>query len=429
MPEIVSLNARQILDSRGNPTIEVDATLSDGSIGRAAVPSGASTGVHESLELRDHRKSYYLGKSVEDAIKNVERKIFPFLRDFDPLQQLTIDNEMVQRDGSDNLKNLGANAILSVSLAVSKAAALSLHQPYYIYIHQLYQQVMQKFGQEHVAGLQVPTPLFNVLNGGAHTNWQSTDIQEFMLVPLKKARFAEQLRWCSEVYHHLAEVLQKAGFATTVGDEGGFAPHVTSDSQAIEFILQAIEKAGYKPGVEIGIGIDAAASQFWQKDHYQLKMQKKEFNSEELTAFWTGWIKKYPIVLLEDGLAEDDWSGWQLLNHKLGNQVSIVGDDLLVTNLARMEIAIEKNACNSLLMKVNQIGTLSESLLAAATARAHHWQVVVSHRSGETEDTSIADISVGISADKIKAGAPAHSERTAKYNQLLRIEEELENKN
>ncbi len=429
MPEISSLHARQILDSRGNPTIEVDAQLSDGSLGRASVPSGSSTGCHESLELRDHHKSNYAGKSVEQAIENVEKKIFGYIKDQDALQQIDLDNEMVLRDGTDNLRNLGANAVLGVSLAISKAAAESLHEPYYAYIQQLYQRVAQKLNKtappQTVADLRMPTPMFNVLNGGAHTTWQSTDVQEFMLVPLKKDHFAEQLRWCSEIYHTLGTVLQDSCYETTVGDEGGFAPKVTSDTQAIELILDAIEKAGYKPGVDIGIGIDVAASQFWQDGKYHLKIQKKTLTSQEMVEVWASWVKKYPIVLLEDGLAEDDWDGWSLLNKKLGSKIPIVGDDLLVTNLERIELAVQKKACNALLMKVNQIGTLSESLLATAMAKANTWEVVVSHRSGETEDTSIADISVGIGANKIKAGAPAHSERTAKYNQLLRIEEEL----
>jgi enolase len=428
MPEISSLNARQILDSRGNPTIEVDATLSDGSCGRAAVPSGSSTGSHESLELRDKEKSNYAGKGVEQAIKNVEQKIFKYVKDQDPLQQLNLDNEMVLRDGSDNLRNLGANAVLAVSLAISKAAAESEHVPYYLYIQNLYQQILKKINLAEQAPhhkLKIPTPMFNVLNGGTHTNWQSTDVQEFMLVPLKKDTFAEHLRWCSEIYHTLSTVLENNCFDTTVGDEGGFAPKVTSDTQAIEMILEAIEKSGYKAGEDIGIGIDVAASQFWNKGKYELKIQKKTLTSVEMVEMWESWAKNYPIVSIEDGLSEDDWEGWQLLNQKLGKKMPIVGDDLLVTNLERIEMAIEKDACNSLLMKVNQIGTLSESLLAAALSKSQNWEIIVSHRSGETEDTSIADISVGMGADKIKAGAPAHSERTAKYNQLLRIEEEL----
>jgi enolase len=421
MPAISSIHAQEILDSRGNPTIEVNIELDDGAKGRASVPSGASTGSHEAIELRDQDKHKYLGKSVDLAVQNVNEKIAGFLKSIDPMNQQEIDSEMVLRDGTSNLAHFGANAILGVSLAVSKAAADSLKIPYYRYISQIFSQIHPNSAHS----MSLPRPMFNVLNGGAHTDWQSTDIQEFMIVPLIHDRFSEQLRWCSEVYHCLAEVLKEKGHQTTTGDEGGFAPRVRSDDEAVEFLLKAIERAGYHPGRDIGIALDPASSQFWQKDHYELKIQKKKLGSEEMIAFWQTWIEQYPIISLEDGLAEDDWTGWQHLNRQLGGHMQIVGDDLLVTNIDRIKKAIDLRACNTLLMKVNQIGTLTESLLAINLAQSAGWNVVVSHRSGETEDTSIADIVVGTGAGQIKAGAPAHSERVAKYNQLLRIEEEL----
>src|SRR5579859_969006 len=430
MATISSIHARQILDSRGNPTIEVDVELDDGSLGRASIPSGSSTGSHESLELRDGNPKYFQGKSVIHAEENINNHIAGFLNGRDPFDQIEIDSEMVVQDGTKNLSIFGANAILGVSLAVSKAAANSLKVPYYQYIHQLFNKIKRGGqGEDSVddVKLHLPTPMFNVLNGGTHTDWESTDVQEFMIVPLLPATFAEHLRWCTEIYHRLGEVLKENGHNTTAGDEGGFAPHVRSDQEAIEFILTAIERAGYKAGTQIGIAIDAAASQFWKDDHYELRVQKKKLTGAQMISMWESWLNQFPIIALEDGLAEDDWENWQHLTAQIGQKTQVVGDDLLVTNLERIAIAIEKNACNSLLMKVNQIGTLTESLQAVAAAKNAGWKVVVSHRSGETEDTSIADIVVGTNAGQIKAGAPAHSERLAKYNQLLRIEEELTN--
>jgi enolase len=420
MPKIVSLHARQILDSRGNPTVEVDAKLDDGSCGRAAVPSGASTGVHEALELRDQDPTQYNGKGVEKAVAIINDEIQQFLLNNDPLDQEGIDNEMIMRDGTENVSRLGANAVLGVSLAVSKAAAESLKLPYYRYISKIYSQYYPR-----LISYQLPRPMFNVLNGGAHTEWQTTDIQEFMLIPLHAPSFAEQLRWCTEIYHQLDKTLKEKGYTTTVGDEGGFAPQLKSNQEAIELLLEATTKAGYKPGEQIGIGIDAACSELYEDGTYNLRIENKKLSSEEMISLFENWVSQYPIISLEDGLAEDDWEGWQQLNQRLGKKVQIVGDDLLVTNVDRIEKAIELQACNSLLMKVNQIGTLTESLQAIAMAKKAGWSVVVSHRSGETEDSSIADIVVGTNAGQIKSGAPNRSERLAKYNQLLRIEEEL----
>jgi enolase len=420
MPKISSIHARQILDSRGNPTVEVDVELDDGSCGRASVPSGASTGSHEAVELRDKDPQEYLGKGVEHAVEHVNNELAKALINNDPLNQTEIDNEMILRDGTQNLSRLGANAVLGISLAVSKAAAASLNLPYYAYISKLF--------SEHGGSCDVfclPTPMFNVLNGGAHTDWESTDIQEFMIVPQKKAVFSEHLRTASEVYHNLEKILDERGYKTTVGDEGGFAPSVKSDEEALQLLIAAIEKAGYEPGKDVSIAIDAAASQFYKDGKYVLKMQGKTLDQDEMVGMWKTWIEKYPIIGLEDGLSEDDWAGWQKMTKAIGDKVQIIGDDLLVTNIDRIKQAVEKKACNSLLMKVNQIGTLTESLQAIVLAKESGWKVLVSHRSGETEDTSIADIVVGTNAGQIKAGAPSRSERLAKYNQLLRIEEEL----
>jgi len=422
MPKISRIHARQILDSRGNPTVEVDVQLNDGSFGRAAVPSGASTGSHEAVELRDNDPKYYLGKGVQQAIDHVNGEITEFLLNNDPFDQTTIDNEMILRDATKNAGRLGANAILGVSLAVSKAAAQSLKIPYYKYIAQLHQKLS---GQPLLENFSLPRPMFNVLNGGAHTDWQSTDIQEFMIIPVEQAEFAEQLRWCTEIYHHLGKVLEKRGYNNMVGDEGGFAPQLKSDQEAIEVILEAIDIAGYKAGTQVGIGIDAAMSELFSDGKYTLKVQKGSYSTEQLLEMWRDWTRQYPIISLEDGFAEDDWNGWSMIQRELGNKIQIVGDDLLVTSLSRIEQAISKQACNALLMKVNQIGTLTESLQAICAAKQAGWNVIVSHRSGETEDASIADIVVGTGAGQIKAGAPSRSERLAKYNQLLRIEEEI----
>ncbi len=425
MPTISQILARQILDSRCNATVEVDVHLDDGSMGRASVPSGASTGVHEVLELRDDDKTKYLGRGVEKAVDHINGEIATFLANNDPFNQVDLDNEMILRDGTANDGRLGANAILGVSLAISRASAESLKIPYYQYISQLYGQICSQFPELQSKAMSMPRPMFNVLNGGAHTNWQTTDIQEFMLIPLQKTTFAEHLRQCTEIYHHLAFVLTQRNLVTTVGDEGGFAPALKCNEEAIEVLLLAIEAAGYKAGTDIGIGLDPATSELWENGKYNFKVEKKIKNTEEVIAMWEDWVRQYPIVSLEDGLAEDDWEGWEELNKRLGKKIQIVGDDLLVTNTERIQKAIENEACNALLMKVNQIGTLTESLQAICAAQSAGWGVVVSHRSGETEDTSIADIVVGTGAGQIKAGALSRTERLAKYNQLLRIEEEL----
>ena len=421
MANIQRIHARQILDSRGNPTVEVDVQLSDGSFGRASVPSGASTGTHEALELRDGDKEDFFGKSVHQAVDHINDEIAGFLEKNDPFDQATIDHEMVSRDATKDAGRLGANAILGVSLAISKAAALSLQEPYYAYIRRVYQSL----GGHPEPAFQLPRPMFNVMNGGAHTDWQSTDVQEFMIIPVKEDTFAEQLRWCTEIYHTLEKVLEEKGYSTMVGDEGGFAPKLKNDEEALALIMAAITNAGYQPGEDIAIGIDAAASEWYKDGIYKMPVQQHELSTQELISTWQNWMEKYPLISLEDGLAEDDWTGWQQLNKTLGSQLQLVGDDLLVTNLERIQKAIKERSCNALLMKVNQIGTLTESLLAIKEAKAAGWNVIVSHRSGETEDTSIADIVVGTSAGQIKAGAPARTERLAKYNQLLRIEEEL----
>ncbi len=423
MPKISSIHARQILDSRGNPTVEVDVELDDGSFGRASVPSGASTGSHEAVELRDKDPKEYLGKGVEKAVEHVNNELAKALVDNDPLNQTEIDNEMILRDGTQNLSRLGANAVLGISLAVSKAAAASLHKPYYQYLSELFSQHGGNCGT-----FCLPTPMFNVLNGGAHTDWSSTDVQEFMIVPMKEAVFSDHLRVASEVYHHLEKVLEEKGYNTNVGDEGGFAPAVKSDEEALQLLMEAIEKAGYEPGKDVSIAIDAAASQFFKDGKYELKMQKKTLDQDEMVGMWQSWISKYPLIAVEDGLSEDDWAGWTKLTAAIGDKVQVIGDDLLVTNLERIKKAVSEKACNCLLMKVNQIGTLTESLQAIVLAKESGWKVLVSHRSGETEDTSIADIVVGTNAGQIKAGAPSRSERLAKYNQLLRIEEELQEK-
>ncbi len=425
MPTISGIHARQILDSRGNPTVEVDVHLDDGTMGRASVPSGASTGIHESVELRDGNPKEYLGKGVEKAVSHVNDELTQLLLGHDPFQQFQIDNEMVIKDATANDGRLGANAILGVSLAVSKAAAASLKMPYYQYISHLYKQAGQFFPGLTSHPLSLPRPMFNVLNGGAHTNWQTTDIQEFMLIPLKKNSFAEHLRQCTEIYHHLAAVLNQRNLITMVGDEGGFAPHLRSNEEAIEVLLIAIEQAGYKVGTDVGLGIDAASSELWEDHVYHFRAEKKKKDTAQVIEMWEDWVRQYPIISLEDGLDEDDWEGWQELYSRLGNKIQIVGDDLLVTNTERIQQGIDKHACNALLMKVNQIGTLTESLQAICLSQTAGWGVIVSHRSGETEDTSIADIVVGTGAGQIKAGALSRSERLAKYNQLLRIEEEL----
>lgn len=428
MVTIERILARQILDSRGNPTVEAEVWLSDGAMGRASVPSGASTGTHEALELRDGDTHHFQGKGVLSAVRHIQEVIAPALRNNDPYDQLSCDSEVVMRDGTPNLSQLGANATLSVSLALSRAAASSRHWPYYKYIHLLYQQIVSRH-QENIQLPQteypLPTPMFNILNGGAHTNWQSTSFQEFMVVPLSAPSFAEKLEQGVAIYHQLKALLKQRGFSTLLGDEGGFAPAVRSDQEAIELILTAIDKAGYQAGKEIGIALDPATSELYKDGQYHLTTSNQVLSTEQMIQFWQNWISQYPIVSLEDGLAEDDWAGWQHLSRTLGSRVMLVGDDHLVTNPERIERAKQLQTCNALLMKINQIGTLSESLQAVYLSRQAGWKVIVSHRSGETEDTSIADIAVGLSAEFVKMGALARSERVAKYNQLLRIESEL----
>jgi len=412
--KITSIHARQILDSRGNPTIEVDVHLEDGSPGRAAVPSGASTGVHEALELRDGDKARYLGKGVSKAIANVNGPIAAKLIGFDASGQKALDDLLLELDGTPNKAKLGANAILGVSLAAAKAAAASKGEPLYRYL-----------GGEGAHLL--PVPMLNILNGGVHTAWQSTDFQEFMVMPLGAPSFSEGLRWGVEVYHALKSVLKDKGYTTLVGDEGGYAPALKANAEAIEVILLAIDKAGYKAGEQISIALDPAASELYdaEKKNYTLRKEGRSLTSAEMVAFWSSWAKQYPIVSIEDGLAQDDWEGWKALTKAIGAHLQLVGDDLLVTNPIRIRRAIEEIACNALLAKVNQIGSLSEAIEAVQICQKAGWGAVCSHRSGETEDSTIADIAVGLHMGQIKTGAPARSDRTAKFNQLLRIEEEL----
>jgi enolase len=409
---IEDIAAREILDSRGNPTVEVEVLLADGSVGRAAVPSGASTGVHEALELRDGDESRFGGKGVQQAVENVNATIAEELYGWDATDQEGIDNFMLGLDGTANKSSLGANAILGVSLAVAKSAAVSVGLPLYRYLG-------------GVSANTLPVPMMNILNGGAHTGWQTTDFQEFMVMPVGAENFSEGLRWGSEIYQALKKVLKGKGYNTNVGDEGGFAPALKNDEEAIEAILEAIETAGYQAGEDVMIALDPAASELWEDDQYRLRIQGRVLSSDQMVALWQDWVNRYPIISLEDGLAEDDWDGWVELNAAIGERVQIVGDDLLVTNVERLAKAIDMKAANSILIKLNQIGSLSETLAAIEMARRAGWTAVVSHRSGETEDTTIADLSVAMNTGQIKTGAPARSDRVAKYNQLLRIEEEL----
>ncbi len=403
--------AREILDSRGNPTIEVEVALADGSWGRAAVPSGASTGAHEALELRDEDPQRYGGKGVLKAVQNVNELIADELFGWDATDQLGIDAYLLEMDGTPNKERLGANAILGVSLAVAHAAANALRLPLYRYIGGVYAHVL-------------PVPLMNILNGGKHAV-DGPDLQEFMIAPVGAPTFAEALRWGSEVYHALKAVLKKRGYATGVGDEGGFAPSLKTNEEAIEVILEAIGKAGYRPGEQIALALDPAASEFYEDGRYVLKKEGRTLTGAEMVDFYAAWVEKYPIISIEDGLAEDDWESWALMTRRLGDRIQIVGDDLLVTNVERIRRAIREGSCNALLCKVNQIGTLTEAIAAVQTAQRAGWGVVVSHRSGETEDATIADLAVALNVGQIKTGAPCRSERIAKYNQLLRIEEEL----
>jgi len=411
MTLIVDVHAREILDSRGNPTIEVEVELSSGAVGVATVPSGASTGAHEAVELRDGDAKRYGGKGVLKAVENVNEVIAQELDGMDAVEQLAIDNLLRELDGTPNKGNLGANAILGVSLAVARAAAEALDIPLYRYIGGVNAHVL-------------PVPMMNILNGGKHAA-DSTDFQEFMIMPTGAASFAECLRWGSEIYQSLKKVLAKRGLNTSVGDEGGFAPSLSSNQMAVEVILEAIEKAGYRPGEDVWIALDPAASELYEGGRYKLAREGRTLSSSEMVAFWADWVARYPIISLEDGLHEDDWDGWVQLVARIGDRVQIVGDDLLVTNVERVQKAIDLKAATALLCKVNQIGSLSEAIAAVEMAHRAGWACVVSHRSGETEDSTIADLVVALNTGQIKTGAPCRSDRVAKYNQLLRIEEEL----
>jgi len=414
MSIIIDVRARQILDSRGNPTVEVEVLTENGVMGRAAVPSGASTGTHEAVELRDNDKKVYLGKGVLTAVKNVNEKLAPELQGMDVFNQNSIDGLMNAIDGTENKGNIGANAILGVSMAVAKAAALESRQPLYRYIG-------------GVNANTLPIPMMNILNGGAHAD-NKIDFQEFMVMPIGAASFSEGLRMGTEIFHHLKAVLKKKGYSTNVGDEGGFAPNIGSNTEAIEIVLQAIEVAGYRPGEDVFIAMDAAASELYKADEGVYHFHKsggEKLTSAEMVNYWTDWCKKYPIISIEDGLAEDDWNGWGALTKSIGASTQIVGDDLFVTNVKRLTTGIEKGIANSILVKVNQIGSITETIDAVNLAHSNGYTSVMSHRSGETEDTTIADLAVALNCGQIKTGSASRSDRIAKYNQLLRIEEEL----
>jgi enolase len=414
MTEIVAIRAREVLDSRGNPTVEADVILESGAMGRAIVPSGASTGEHEAVELRDGDKSHYMGKGVLQAVANVETVIAPELEGMDAANQRLLDQSMIALDGTPNKSKLGANAILAVSMAASRAVAQTLEIPLYRYLGGVNASVL-------------PTPMLNVLNGGAHAD-SNVDFQEFMIMPVGAERFSEALRWAAETFHTLKGVLKKKGYNTAVGDEGGFAPSLKSNAEAIELILEAIEAAGYKPGEQIAIALDPASSEFYDKEKNKYvfkKGDKSELTSAEMVSFYDNWIRQYPIVSLEDGLAEDDWEGWRILTDKLGSRIQLVGDDIFVTNVKRLQRGIEEGVANSILIKVNQIGTVTETLEAIELGTRYGYTSVMSHRSGESEDTFIADLAVATGVGQIKTGSVSRTDRIAKYNQLLRIEEEL----
>jgi enolase len=412
MSNIAEIRGRQVLDSRGNPTVEAEVFLDDGSIGRAIVPSGASTGEHEAVELRDGDKQNYLGKSVLKAVENVNGEIADALGGFDAADQRALDQKMIELDGTENKGRLGANAILSVSMAAARAAANSFKLPLYRYLG-------------GAGANTLPTPMMNILNGGAHAD-NNVDFQEFMVMPVGAESFSDALRWGVEVFHTLKGVLKKRGYNTAVGDEGGFAPSVKSNVEAIEVVLEAIQQAGYKPGEEIAIALDPAASEFYQDGKYVFKKSDKSSkSSDDMVRFWAKWANDYPIVSLEDGLAENDWDGWRNLTKELGDKIQLVGDDLFVTNVEFLQEGIDKQVANSILIKVNQIGTVSETLDAIDLARRNGYTSIISHRSGETEDTFIADLAVATGAGQIKTGSASRTDRVAKYNQLLRIEEEL----
>ena len=409
--EIGNITAYEILDSRGNPTLEVEVELIGGAKGWAAVPSGASTGAHEAVELRDGDKGRYGGKGVLNAARHVNEDIVAELIGVNACDQAALDRQLLALDGTPNKGKLGANAILGVSLAVARAAANHFTMPLYRYLGGL-------------AGRTMPVPMLNILNGGKHAA-DSTDFQEFMVMPTGASTFREGLRWGVEIYHSLHKVLHDRGLATGIGDEGGFAPSLPSNAAAVEVILEAIERAGYKPGKHVHIALDPATTELYENGKYHLKKEGRTLTSAEMAAFWEDWVGKYPIISIEDGMAEDDWDGWGTLREKIGDKVQLVGDDLLVTNTERIRRAVEATACNSLLTKVNQIGSLTEAIEAVRSAQQAGWTAVMSHRSGETEDTTIADLAVALNCGQIKTGAPARGERTAKYNRLLRIEAEL----
>lgn len=414
MSYIVDVKARQILDSRGNPTVEVDVLTDEGALGRAAVPSGASTGVHEAVELKDNDKKKYLGRGVLKAVKNVNTVIANGITGFDITSQAAIDQVMIELDGTPNKAKLGANAILAVSMAVAKAAAEEANLPLYRYI-----------GGTNARTL--PMPMMNILNGGAHAD-NKIDFQEFMIMPVGAPNFSEGLRWGVEIFHQLKSTLKKKGYSTNVGDEGGFAPNIQSNEEAIETVLEAINAAGYKAGSQIAIAMDAANSELWnakKKKYVFHKSSGKEMSSDQLVKYWESWVKKYPIVSIEDGMAEDDWAGWKNLTDTIGSKCQLVGDDLFVTNVNRLQTGIDKKIANGLLVKVNQIGTLTETINAVSLAQHNGYNTIMSHRSGETEDTTIADLAVALNCGQIKTGSASRTDRMAKYNQLIRIEEQL----
>lgn len=411
MSTIVKVVGRQILDSRGNPTVEVDVITSCGVKGRAAVPSGASTGVHEAVELRDNDKSVYLGKGVLKAVQNVNETIAKALIGKSVFNQKEIDTLLCELDGTENKSNLGANAILGVSLAVARAAAAVVNLPLYQYIG-------------GVGAVTMPVPMMNILNGGSHAD-NLIDIQEFMVMPLGASSFSEGLRWGTEIFHHLKEVLKSRGLSTNVGDEGGFAPNLGSNEEAIELVIEAISKAGFTPGKDVYIALDAASSEFYKNGKYIFESTGESRSSAEMVQFWKEWSEKYPIISIEDGLDEDDWAGWKLLTEAIGDKIQLVGDDLFVTNSKRLQRGITENIANSILVKVNQIGTLTETIEAVQMATRNGYTSVMSHRSGETEDNTIADLAVALNCGQIKTGSASRSDRMSKYNQLLRIEEEL----
>ena len=412
MSYIAEIFARQILDSRGNPTVEVDVITDEGAFGRAAVPSGSSTGVHEAVELRDNDKSIYVGKGVLKAVENVNTIISPEIIGYDVADQTGVDQIMIELDGTENKAKLGANALLAVSMAIAKAAAEEASLPLFRYI-----------GGTNAKTL--PVPMMNILNGGAHAD-NKIDFQEFMVMPIGATSFSEGLRWGVEIFHALKSVLKKKGYSTNVGDEGGFAPNIGSNEEAIETVLKAIDAAGYKAGSQVFIAMDAANSELYKNGKYIFhKSDGKTLSSEELVKYWTNWVKQYPIISIEDGMAEDDWEGWKMLTEAIGNKVQLVGDDLFVTNVTRLQQGIDKSIANGLLVKVNQIGTVTETINAVTLAQHNGYNTIMSHRSGETEDTTIADLAVALNCGQIKTGSASRTDRMAKYNQLIRIEEQL----